>query len=214
MIPENPILLISGTWSDSGKGDGKNLWWEPGVGALWADLNERGYRLPEPRDPFRWDSRLSVTGPKYWKAWSRALCWWWNDRAITDFPESELIPIVIAHSHGGQVALSAAAAGMDMHLITLETPHRPKVPVSYGPLKSWTNVHTDEPLVNFRKGWKPGISWGRLGQWFNGAWDFQLDQPEAQKNIEIKGLTHTDLVNPEVWQENDLYGFLEVIGNA
>jgi pimeloyl-ACP methyl ester carboxylesterase len=116
---------------------------------------------------------------------------------------------VIAHSHGGQVAIYAAAlARLQIHrLVTVCTPVRKDMAEMYAKAKPligrWRHVSAD--------GWD---FMQRAGELFDGNlnWTQARKMPEAHENVLIKGIGHSKLLYaPEcfpLWEQDGMLDFL------
>jgi hypothetical protein len=119
-------IIIPGTWARF-----RSLWWQPG-GSLFRYLQQEpgqfepadatllpvGHDLYEQADFYRWTDGLSGTDRT---AAADDLARWAGAREVHDFKK------VIAHSHGGNVALDAAAlCGLRIDLLVMlhTPPHR------------------------------------------------------------------------------------------
>jgi pimeloyl-ACP methyl ester carboxylesterase len=186
------IIPICGT---HGLGD---EWTKP-QSPLMREFTGRSWRVPD--TPFRWLAMiggfrpfgLDIPGNPHddegraiWYSAAQSFVWY-----LSHIRESECD--VIAHSHGGQVAILARAVfhAPIRRLITVSTPPRKDMAIYRGlaadSLDRWTHVHGD---------WSRDI-WARLGRLGCGwrpwqAFD-QLVMPESGVvNIHAKGCGHSD----------------------
>lgn len=125
-LPNHRFVAIAGTWGQRDPEaaiDPWRDWWHPQ--SHWAsDMRTLGW-LPLRPDPFRWSTdldgvwweRLLGRNESDWMAAAYALAWYCEGRPL---------PVLIAHSHGGQVALLAIAKAYlrVRGLITVCTPVR------------------------------------------------------------------------------------------
>lgn len=121
-----PYVAVPGTWAFSNRRD-PAAWWRPGSPfALY--LAAAGGLVPARPAPFLWSTDLEgIPWPPWrrraldrndWEAGGLALGWYLEHVAPAD-------RVVIAHSHGAQVAAYAAAAGCRIdRLITVAAPVR------------------------------------------------------------------------------------------
>jgi pimeloyl-ACP methyl ester carboxylesterase len=199
-------VLVAGTWGD------KDVWWRPGSPVMSALLNRLGW-VPLRDDPFVWSMDLDgtwwsrVTGRlmRDWIAAAYALCYYCGyhpdpsidpdarARAKAWKPGAKYIgqperPVLIAHSHGGQVALLATGVlGLPVSgLVTVSTPVRQDV-------LSWARPSTPRPWLHL---YDPKRDWwqrlGALGDWRIGL---SREMPiELARNVQVPGYGHSGLL--------------------
>jgi len=101
---------------------------------------------------------------------------------------------VIAHSHGGNTAVyTPVLAGCPiLTLTTVCTPVRKDMLDVYREAKPnighWTHIYAD--------GWD---LMQRLGEMFDGAFGWTREMPDADRNVGIKGISHSKLLNEAKW---------------
>lgn len=95
---------------------------------------------------------------------------------------------VIAHSHGRQVVLFAAEAGLEIgHLVTVCSPIRADVdkltPHARARIGRWTHLYSDE-----------SDSWQIAGELGDGHLGWRREEPQADANVCVPGVGHTGLL--------------------
>lgn len=112
------VTAIAGTWA------WKSQWWQDGS-TFWAYMRLHGIGPARIGGlPFRWSTDLGNS----WKFWeSRRSDWEAGGDALAYYldalPERERV--VVAHSHGGQLAFCCARLGVQIdRLVTVATPVR------------------------------------------------------------------------------------------
>jgi pimeloyl-ACP methyl ester carboxylesterase len=152
--------------------------------------------------PFRWST--DIDGLKFW---ARRSQWEAGADALVYF--MEYLPVddrnVIAHSHGGQLALLAAASGLQLRtLTTIGTPVRNDVPSREAAknIGFWQHIYDKE---FDRVGW--------MGAWFDGRWsaDRTFKDVEGVHRLPLSGIDHSKVLHEdehiskwltEGWAEN------------
>ena len=189
------VVLVAGT--HSWRNDNRIDWYCPG--SPFARLLE-SYGLaplfPKSNDvcePWAWSSDVGGIGfgdedLATWAAAGKNLFWFCVPPRCPDqrVPGDELI--VIAHSHGGQVAIMAAAFGLKIaHLITVAAPIRKDVqPYAQRALDNigeWTHIHSDS-----------SDKWQWFGSLFDGRWGIYRAQPLADRNVAIPKVGHSEIL--------------------
>ena len=177
-----PVLLLHGTW---GRAD--NGWWRPGS-EFWRAAESCGVTFADPDDPFEWSGRLDgVVGQhSEWWLWGKAL-----RREGKRWPALT----VIAHSHGGQVAIYAASFGLPIEtLVTAGTPVRqdmlPIMHAARPQIKRWVHLFAEHDPVQLA---------GEVG---DGAFAPKREMDLADFNFHIPGSDHDALHDPTVWTDN------------
>jgi hypothetical protein len=165
---------------------------------------------------FEWETHLGSS----WAFWRR---WGWGDRAVQGWfyagrslsyyldgvlPEER---IVVAHSHGGQVALHAAASGLYIHrLLTIGTPVRadmaPIARQARANIGKWWHVSDLES--------DPMAILGMFGDGdVGGRRTFALTA--VDRNVRLEGIRHSRMLNdPKVfrlWPKAGLIRFLRSV---
>lgn len=107
---------------------------------------------------------------------------------------------VIAHSHGGQVALLASRSVRIRRLLTIGTPNRSDVPKD-GDIERWH--HVSDPKVDV---------WATLGQLFDFRVSLSRKIREADQNVMVPGVRHGRLLTDPsyfpLWVHDGLIDFL------
>jgi len=199
-------VAVLGTWAWPDDEDDRGLeWWQP-TSAFAAMLRARGLDPVLPDDPFVWSGDLDgvpwLANGRDWEAGAANLAHYLRGLLPNDRN-------VIAHSHGGAVALFAARRLPIRRLLTIGTPARKEVraaarsALQSGHLGAWLHVHD--------------ASWdwmGSLGALFDG-------QLRLSRAMGLPGMT--DLAIPRIghsgllaggtladgaWQRHGLYDFL------
>lgn len=143
------IVPVAGTWSWKG---GKPTDWCAPDSPFSAALVAQGHRIVAPSGrPFIWSTSLGGVGVgdgdlNPWRAAGENLFAY----CVPPLAEDRRIPasslILIAHSHGGQVAAAALASGLKAHtLVTVSTPHRKDMAPVYAEARKnvarWIHLH-------------------------------------------------------------------------
>lgn len=208
------ILPIQGThgWDDTDT----MRWWKPGspfvnyLGTQGIDLVAAG------EDPFIWDG--DVDGLPYlgsrsllrWKAAGIQLRRYCKPGPAGSPEGAHYVPYVsrnfIAHSHGLQVVLCAAASGLRVHrLVSVSSPVRNDMRAiaekARPNIAEWWHVASDRSDFT---------QW--LGEWFDGAFGIVREHPLADFNVCVKGVGHSGLLNDPalfpMWKDRGLVAFL------
>ena len=196
-----PLVCVPGTWAWSGMKT-KDRWYM--AGSPWVNFMEsNGYKVLSKDRPFVWTTALAgipfVTSKRDWEAAGVNL-WAYLDPAIKDYGvglrtgERNLV----AHSHGLQVAVYAAAAGCKLNtLISVGSPIREdmkEVAVAARPnIANWAHLyggHKDKWQ------WFGEMFDGKLGVVRTAIWRGQNGRPVAQADVsvEIPCVGHSDLL--------------------
>jgi pimeloyl-ACP methyl ester carboxylesterase len=184
--------LVAGTWAWK-PGDSRIPWWQSGS-PFCACLAAAGIPVVSTKRPFIWSTDLDMRQDSHmdWRAGGVNLYAY----LVPDLCEDRRLPpeqtLVIAHSHGGQVALYAAAEGLKIDtLITVATPVRgdmAAVIVRARPnIRFWRHIHG---------GWKDHVQ--LLGGLLDGRFSLRRAFPEADENVEVSGATHSEFLNDQV----------------
>jgi pimeloyl-ACP methyl ester carboxylesterase len=203
-----PLVLVPGTWAWSGffapaAGD----WWQTGS-PLRAFFERSGFGVVGGDRPFVWSTQLDFGAEhRTWSAGGVALYAYLVPPLCLDrrVPPDETR--ILAHSHGGQVAFYAAAAGLRIRsLVTVSTPVRrdmaPVIAAARPNIGTWLHVHSD------RSDWQQ-----LLGGLFDGRLGVFRSMPEANVNLKIPDVGHARLLHdPAIGQEYwpTLAGYLDV----
>lgn len=201
--PTLPLMIvpIAGTegWGDT--------WWQDG--SLWLTTLANSHVYPVRLDgrPFRWSTDLDGLGgfaavgnmlrglwrrPQHavlhrdWEAGGDALGYF-----LRDLPYQSRN--IIAHSHGGQVALYCAAAGMPIRtLTTVGTPVREDMFRVYQDARPHLGFHLHVCDARFDL-------WGTLGQLFDGQVSIQRTWPDPLVTLGTRATRTTP--GPNLTQE-------------
>ena len=180
------IILVPGTFANTDLKAERHEWWKPGS-PFCLEAERRGIRCLS----FAWSTELDgVIGKNdKWEKGASGLY-----RQTKDLPDLN----IIAHSHGGNVAIYAAALYRlrISHLTTLATPVRYDVPyIKARPMiRHWTHVYG---------GWR---DWMQLaGSLFDRQVALKRRMELANDNIRIAGANHADLHEVRTWNENNLW---------
>lgn len=176
------VVLIEGTWTGA---------WAREGSPFRAHLARQGFQLP-PDGPFEWSGNVAGL--------PRAISWWRNDK-FSDWRAGgaalrwylRALPYadrnVIAHSHGGQLALFAASQydTWIRRLITVATPCRGDLAgvtrAALPNIAHWTHVSSRE-----------GDLIARLGQLFDGRLRRGRTQVFADVNATHPGIGHSKVL--------------------
>lgn len=190
------LLPIAGTHANNG-----GQWWQPGSPFL-AYMADHGIRF-EGYEPFEWSCDLDGV---FWELSRRHRDWRAGGKALRYYLGGAYLPVtpdvVMAHSHGLQVALYAASEGVQIPvLVSIMSPVREdmrRVAEAARPNISWW-LHLYTP-----KDWTQ-----RLGTWFDGKWGAGRQHPLADVNMPIHGVEHGSLVSdPRRFPLWDVYGIV------
>lgn len=192
------IIPIAGTWG------WRDRWWKrdsPLMQYLGADVVHVAGR------PYRWSTDLIG-----WKFWRRERLSDWEAGADALAYFCETIPYfdrnLIAHSHGGQVALFAAASGLKIRrLLTISTPVRDDVPVQKARpnIGHWRHVcAADDDRI---------ARWGMFGDGRIATRRVFTDPgAAADTNVRVPGIGHSRLLTDpacfELWHTLGLWTVL------
>ena len=176
------VVAVQGTWA------WRSPWWKDGS-PLWAYLDSYGLQPARIGGlPFRWSTDLADS----WKWWQkRHSDWEAGGDALAYYldalPERERV--VLAHSHGGQVALHCAALGVKINrLVTVATPSREDMAdvtrKARPNICRWWHVYD---LDRDKTAWWGGFGDGRIGN--------PRDQPAADVTVKMRGIGHSKLLN-------------------
>lgn len=187
-----PILNLHGTW---GRDD---IWFRRGS-AFTTGLHAAGLSLVHD-EPFLWSGNVgglpfssTPDDPRDLYDDSGRLEWANEARHGIYYcaayrPGQEVS--VLAHSHGGQVALLMIALGLKVrHLITISAPVRKDMLAMRWLARerisgTWVALHGDF--------WKDRMI--KLGELFDGSFGWSMTFPEAHKNIHVKGHGHSTML--------------------
>lgn len=188
------VVLVPGTHSWRGL-QTTGQWWQA-ESPFVALLEQHGVRVWSKDRPFIWNTRINGlpwSGRRDWEAAALGLACYMSPalpEVGIDVPREHRN--VIAHSHGGQVALLAAAQGLELeHLVTVATPPRRDLEAVYAAarprIRHWLHIHSDG---SDRWQW-----WGGL---FDGRWGNRRSMPLADINHVVPRVGHSQiLTQPE-----------------
>lgn len=186
-----PVVLVPGTWGWSD--DASAEWYRDGA-PFTQFLIANGLRPFEPNGrPFVWSTRLGGLGfgggkMATWRAAGINLL----DYLVPPLdPAAQLPPSqtrVICHSHGMQVVLFAAAAGLKIDtLISVAGPVRADMRMTTmmarRNIRRWVHLHSD---------WSDKWQW--LGEIGDGVLGIVRAEPLADENDTIPGVGHSRLL--------------------
>jgi pimeloyl-ACP methyl ester carboxylesterase len=188
----------------------RDTWWKDGS-PLWAHLATLGITPARVGGrPFRWSTDLGWTW-QFWRSWfgqMRHSDWEAGGDSLASYLEH--LPFedrnVIAHSHGGQVALYCAALGVPIHrLLTIGTPVREDM----GDVIAAARPHIDKWHHVYDPRWD---LWARLGMVGDGRLGGCRMFPPADANLAVRRVGHGGLLMKParfaLWQEVGLADFL------
>lgn len=206
-----PLIPVYGTFSgdftiDTEPCADPEHWWH--ACSAWSACMDALGCVPFRDEDFVWTGSLDGLNPKVlWDRLrgreARALHrqWFAGGTALDDYIAEGITLgrsreqfVTIAHSHGGQVALYAAAFGRQLPiLITVSTPHRhdmldvttkAKPHIGY-----WIHIYDPD-----------GDKTGQKGALLDGAIDFDRTQPLADRNVPIRHHAHSNVLrNPAMY---------------
>jgi pimeloyl-ACP methyl ester carboxylesterase len=189
-----PTILVPGTWGD------RQAWWRQGS-PFWQAAVQAGVTLLNGDDPYNWTTEVDglLGRNRDWETAGHALRWYGAAKGHTTVN-------VIAHSHGGQVALYGAAGGLQIDtLVTVATPVRwdiePVMTKARVKITRWIHLRSD------RSDW-----WQWFGEILDGrlAWPGSArDFPQANQNIIEPGVGHSGLLDPAVWTARSWWQWLQ-----
>ena len=197
----NNYLPIAGTWS---RDDNPNdlLWWEPkSPFNLFAETNKYKQILVDD-DPFIWSANVDGIDFHHHN-------WDWMTAGSNLAHYLKAVPLedrnLLAHSHGGQVALYAASHLPINSLLTISTPVRQDmqntITAARPNIKRWVHVHSDYT-----------DTWQAYGELFDGHFGIVRNMSRADKNIMIPGVGHSDILYQPTafhhWNDHSLFGYL------
>jgi hypothetical protein len=196
-----PVVCVGGTWAETSS---DAQWWRPD--SVWcANLRNAGLDVLDPKDSFEWATAISIDAghDPMWRTAGLALLWYCKAKAPG-------VPVSLAaHSHGGQVAAYAIAAGLVVdRLVTVATPVRDDMQPTWAKaaraVGRWTHLWTKEtglpheqmqflgslPLA------PPAFAWTRT-------------MPLASENVEIvPAVSHHGAIWHGLWLARNFYRYL------
>ncbi len=180
-------VAVPGTWGYAGEIDSAQ-WWVDGS-EFSVFMRQIGYEPVDPDNPFIWTT--DVNGTKWfvfsdrshhdWKAGAAALKYY-----LANVPYEDRN--IIAHSHGGQVALYTASFGVEIRtLITIATPvrhdMRKVIAMARPNIGYWTHVYSD---------WSDIIQ--ILGGIFDGSIGIRRKMKLADINLQLPKVGHSAIL--------------------
>lgn len=195
-------VSVEGTW---GSKRGSLAWWRWGSD-FWHQLIARGFAQFDVEEDakFHWDDGIEgVFGKnKRWILGGMRLKYF-----MDAYRNPDKKALVVAHSHGGQVAAYAAANGTKMDvLVTMATPVRKDMIEVYKDAQQevglWIHIHSN------RSDW---MQW--LGSWFDGSWKLRRRMKYADIQISLPGVGHSGMLDPAVWEQYGIYDAILRKGN-
>lgn len=197
------VCCIGGTWS------WRSAWWQDGsdLFAYWSHFGLTPLRVDG--RPFRWTGDLGAS----WKFWKgdedRVLEWIAFGDSLMSYahclPSDQLV--IVAHSHGGQIPILAAANGLKIaRLLTIATPVRAdladEVAAGRPNIGHWMHVCDSK---GDKTAW-----WGAFG---DRQWGNTREFPESDSVVRLPGIGHSGLVSDPKqfhhWQSAGLIKFLK-----
>jgi pimeloyl-ACP methyl ester carboxylesterase len=200
-------LPVAGTWGYDGDPD-PSEWWHPY--SPWANfMAGRNIFHLDPDEPFVWDG--AIDGLNWPWSTSRQKNLGWMAAATQLKRWLKTVPVcdrnIVAHSHGGQVALYCAMSLPINRLVTVSTPVRAEM-----------DAVARAAVCNIAGGW-----WHLHGDWkdrwqiFGGLMDgaCRIERRfliPGVVNMGFPGIGHTDLLcNPDrfpLWEREGIVAFL------
>jgi pimeloyl-ACP methyl ester carboxylesterase len=201
-------LTVHGTWGRSLL-EKESWWWFPGQPMFQHLQQEPGASVPSPSpdvnpvganlyagwDTFRWDARYSEDSRR---AGGEELRGWCDFKGVK-------LDVVFAHSHGGNVALSAAARhGVNMNLLVLMS-----VPAHHRSDAEWDTIRgCVKRIVALRAHFDLVVLADRTYNLMphkdrkSTSWDFPSRHVRAP--LIPLWFSHGALTRPEVWQKHGI----------
>jgi pimeloyl-ACP methyl ester carboxylesterase len=177
------LITVAGTWGEKHP----EAWFRWGS-PWWNEAERRGAQRADV-DRKRWSGEIEgIFGEN--KSWGEGA----SD--LLRYIMSSCLPsdaVVVAHSHGGQVAALALDALEGFKgLITLGTPVRMDMRLVYRELRvrNWSHIYS-------RSDW-----WQLFGGIGDGSISFRRKMKHANRNIRAKGMSHADLHSVEAWNKH------------
>lgn len=197
-----PLIAVYGTGGgdfsvDDAKCANGSHWWHP-WSPWWTYMATLGF-APFRTDDFEWTGSLDgISLDRMWRwlagqqATIRHRQWYAGGQALRDYvldgidagqPKDRFV--VVAHSHGGQVALYAACAKTVIPiLITVSTPHRVDMAAVIERARPHIGfwVHLYDPACDLI---------GQAGAFGDGPVSFLRTQPRADLNLAVDDCSHS-----------------------
>lgn len=201
------LVAVQGTWGWN------DVWWQDGS-AFWNWMRRRGVEpVRVSGKPFEWETGLG-SSIYFWRRWGWGRkgveAWEYAGKAfyyycdILNFDECN----VLAHSHGGQVALYGAAEGIKIRkLVTVGTPVRADLEdvlaKALPNISEWWHLYDKDEDRTAERG---AFGDGRLGRVVR---TFLRDKVV---NVGLPGIGHSGLLkDPSVFHFWDDQGVLEFL---
>lgn len=191
------LITVAGTWGEKHP-DAWFRWGSP----WWNEAERRGAQRANV-DKYRWSTAIDgIFGEN--ESWRRA--GWRLFEYIYACHETEnegSRPILVAHSHGGQISTLATSFGAPVRaLITVGTPIRRDMEKVYSSSNfqampgTWTHIYS-------RSDW-----WQLFGGIGDGSISFRRKMKHAHRNIRAKGMSHADLHSVEAWNKQGWWNLI------
>lgn len=187
------LVTISGTWGARKESNWFN--WDSDFWALARKKGLKSAKVPIKRGRLRprWDTRVDGIWGKNesWEAGAQCARSFINAYCDED-------TIIVAHSHGGQVAAIALAEGLPQvkRLVTVGTPVRADLEKTYqearAGLVSWHHLYSNQDWMQF------------LGSLFDGSWRLRRKMENAT-NLLCSDQGHSEMLNPHYWEEKSIW---------
>ena len=196
------LMCVGGTWSYGRHSPIERRWWWPGSPWLTFMANHNVLSIGPDR-PYSWST--GIGGMCSLRRGGAHADWQASGESLYAY----LVPVVnghthpnppypyamVAHSHGGEVALYAAAAGLKIPcLVTVGTPVRadmePVINAAKPNIGYWMHVYSIA-----RWPWQRGFDWmQRAGELLDGHVGWQQKIKQANLNVGLKGVGHSGLL--------------------
>lgn len=198
-----PLIAVYGTGGgdfsvDDAKCADASHWWHP-WSSWWVAMTTLGFEPFRPED-FEWTGALD--GSPITRAWRwlsgqanlvRHRQWYAGGQALKDYIADGIAChgrhadqfVLVAHSHGGQVALYGACAKTAIPiLITVSTPTRHDMAMVIQRARPHIGfwIHLYDPTCDVI---------GQAGEFGDGAISFTRTQPRADLNLPMDGCSHS-----------------------
>jgi pimeloyl-ACP methyl ester carboxylesterase len=200
------VVAVGGTWALTGG------WWQPSS-AFFEAMGPQGV-MPALicGEPFEWETGLGDS-LKFWLSdAARTRGWLYAGKALRWYHDALPLEqrIVIAHSHGGQVAFECATMLPIHRLITVGTPVRKDmsqtVALALENIGSWMHVCD---IKSDKSAWWGAFADGQVGI----TREFKFAHPHFLGNTKIPGIGHSGLLNDadqfHWWLDAGLIDFLK-----
>lgn len=197
-------VLVAGTHGSKAT---DHEWWMAGS-PFHCYLQEQDCDTYSKAVPFIWSTDLVVAGDHSdWKAGGQALYYYLSAPLRPECRIPGKDTHIISHSHGLQVVLYAAKAGLKIDtLVDVSGPFRKDMlPIAEKArlnIRRWLHIHSG------CRDW-----WQAFGGWFDGELGIRRDHPLADVNVCVNDADHTSvLIDPSyfpLWIRNGWFTFLK-----